>query len=90
MFITEPAEPSAQILGLGSKLYPSNMPRMLNKDVTRFIQSLSRVHHSSSKQKKGCAGRVPLPTITWNINRQMKVSQDGPFVFFLFVDYAFT
>ena len=30
------------ILGLGSKLYmyPGNMQRMLNKDVTRFMQSL--------------------------------------------------
>ena len=30
------------LLGLGSKLYPGNMQRMLNKDVTRFMQSLKR------------------------------------------------
>ena len=35
MVITEPAVPSAQLLGLDSKLYPSNMQRMLNKDLTR-------------------------------------------------------
>ena len=34
MSITEPAVPSARLLGLGSKLYPSNMQRMLNKDLT--------------------------------------------------------
>ena len=34
MVITEPTIPSAR--GLGSKLYPSNMPRMLNKDLSRF------------------------------------------------------
>ena len=37
MVITEPTVPSAR--GLGSKLYPSNMPRMLNKDLARFKQS---------------------------------------------------
>ena len=41
MFITEPAISSTSILGLGSKLYPSNMQCMLNKDLTRFMQSLS-------------------------------------------------
>ena len=34
MFITEPAISSTSILGLGSKLYPSNMQCMLNKDLT--------------------------------------------------------
>jgi len=38
MVITEPAVPSTQLLGLGSKLYPSNMLCMLNKDLTRFMQ----------------------------------------------------
>ena len=33
-FITEPAVPSTSILGLGSKLYSSNMQCMLNKDLT--------------------------------------------------------
>ena len=38
MILTEPAVPSTQLLGLGSKLYPSNMLCMLNKDLTRFMQ----------------------------------------------------
>ena len=59
MVITEPVEPSARLLGLGSEMYPSNMQRMLSKDQIRFRQSLSRVHQSR-KPKKDCAGRVPL------------------------------
>ena len=55
---TDPAVPSAQLLGLGSKRYPSNVPRMLNKDVTRSMQSLSSSLPKSSKRKKGSPGRV--------------------------------
>ena len=33
MVITEPAVASKRLLGLGSKLYPSNLQRMLNKDL---------------------------------------------------------
>jgi len=54
MVITEPTIPSAR--SLGTKLHPSNMPRMLNKDVTRAESSLSTP--KLSKQKKGSAGRV--------------------------------
>ena len=43
MSITESAVPSELLLGLGLKLYPGNMLRMLNKDLTRFMPSLSRV-----------------------------------------------
>ena len=42
MVIAEPTVPSAGLLGLGSRLYPSNMPRMPNKDRTRSKQRLSR------------------------------------------------
>ena len=59
MVITEPVEPSARLLGLGSEMYPSNMQRMLSKDQIRFRQSLYRVHQSS-KPKKDFVGRVPL------------------------------
>ena len=48
-FILKTAVTSARLLGLGLKLYPSNMQRLLNKDLTRFMQSLCRVH-------QGCAG----------------------------------
>ena len=43
MVITKPTVASAWSLGLGSKIYPGNKQRMLNKDLTRFMQSLSRV-----------------------------------------------
>ena len=36
MVIAEPAVPSTRLLGLGSRPYPNNMPRMLNKDLYRF------------------------------------------------------
>ena len=36
MVVTEPTVPSARLLGLDSKMYPSNMKRMLNKDLSRF------------------------------------------------------
>ena len=38
--IAEPAVPSARLLSLGSKVFPSEMQRMLNKDLARFIQAL--------------------------------------------------
>ena len=38
--IAEPAVPSARLLSLGSKVFPSKMQRMLNKDLARFIQAL--------------------------------------------------
>ena len=67
MVITEPAVPSARLLGLGSKLYPSNMKRMVNKDFTRFKQSFSRTANSS-KRKKDCAGRVfPQQREEWSV-----------------------
>ena len=54
MVIIEPAVAGTRLIDLGSKLYPSNMPRVLNIYLT---QSLSRVRLStpnSSKRKKGC------------------------------------
>ena len=41
--ITEPAVASIRLLGLGSKLYPSNMRCMLNKDLIWFMQSFSSI-----------------------------------------------
>ena len=38
MVTTERGVPSVQILGLGSKLHPSDMLRMLNIDLTRFMR----------------------------------------------------
>ena len=50
--ITEPVAVGVRVLGLGSKLYPSNLQRMLNKDLTRSKQSLSRVRQNRASQKK--------------------------------------
>ena len=52
MFITEPAVLSARILDLGSKLCPSNMLHMPNKDLTRFIQTLSRARQNRVHERK--------------------------------------
>lgn len=41
MVITVPAIPSERLWALGSKLYVSNMQRMLNKNLTGFMQSPS-------------------------------------------------
>ena len=41
MVVTEPTVPSTRPLSLGLKLYPSNMQRMRNEDLTRFMHSLS-------------------------------------------------
>ena len=44
--------PSALLLGLGSKLYPRNMPRVLNKDLTCFMPSLSRLRQNRARKRK--------------------------------------
>ena len=38
--MTEPAVLSARLLSLGSKVFPSKIQLMLNKDLARFIQAL--------------------------------------------------
>ena len=48
--ITEPAVPSARLLSLGSKVFPSKMQRMLSKDLTR----LRLCYHN---RDSGCLGR---------------------------------
>ena len=52
MFTTEPTVPSARILSLGSKMYPSDIQRMLDKDFTRFMQSLSRIGQNRVSERK--------------------------------------
>ena len=49
LVITEPAEPSARLLGLGSKRDPSNKRHLLKNDFTRFTQSLSLVRKIETK-----------------------------------------
>ena len=52
MVITEPAVPNSWLFCLGSKLYPSNMQHMLNKDLTPFIFDLFLSMPKLSKWKK--------------------------------------
>ena len=63
MIITEPAVLIARLLDLGTKLNPSNFPRMLNKDLTRFMQSLSRVRQNRASERKVPAGEAILRVI---------------------------
>ena len=49
---TEPAVPSARLLGLGSKLYPSNMLRMLNKNLNCFVQCLSSARQNRASERQ--------------------------------------
>ena len=56
-------EVSARILGLGSKLYPGNMRRMLNKDLTRFMQSLSREHQNPATKRKALLAGWEAPKL---------------------------
>ena len=53
MVVTEPTVPSTRPLSLGLKLYPSNMQRMRNEDLTRFMSA-----PKWSKRKKGSDSRV--------------------------------
>ena len=52
------------ILGLGSRLYPGNMQRIFNKDLTRFMQSLSRERQNRASKRKallaGCDVKSPI------------------------------
>ena len=69
MVITKLTVSSAWLLGLGSKLYPSNKACMLNKDLTQFMQSLSREHQNRASEREtllaGCATlenfEIPTP-----------------------------
>ena len=65
--ITEPAVPSARLLVLGWKLYPSSMQRMLNKDLTWFTQSLFRVRRNQAGERKVLDDRPP-PVIDIKLN----------------------
>ena len=46
----------SRLLGVVLKLYLSNMQLMLNRDVTRYMQSLSR--NAKIEQSKSSASRV--------------------------------
>ena len=44
-----------------SKLYPSNMPRMLNNDLTRFMQSPSRLRQNQTSRRKALIAGFGCP-----------------------------
>ena len=58
MVITESDVPNARLLGEGLKLYPSNIQCMFNKDLIRYMQSLSR--KAKIEQSKSSASRVSV------------------------------
>ena len=81
MFITEPAVLSARILDLGLKLYPSNMPRMPNKDLPRFLQSLSRAHQDRGHERKALLShqevKLSFVSIRWAVKAQKTFSNSA-------------
>ena len=57
MVTTKTSVASARLLGLGSKLYPSDMLRMFNKDLSQFMQSLYfQVCQNQARLIKASAG----------------------------------
>ena len=56
------------ILDLGSRLYPGNMQRIFNKDLTRFMQSLSRERQNRASKIKallaGCSELCSIPVMS--------------------------
>ena len=58
LVITEPVAPSAQLLGLSSKLYPNIAQRMPNNYLTRFNQSLSQVRQKIERKIGSADSRV--------------------------------
>ena len=65
----------------GSKLYPSNVQRMLHKNLTQFMQSLSRVHQNQvvSKRKALLAGGQlysHVDYLLW-LKKKMRIQQSS-------------
>ena len=72
LVITEPAVARTRLLGLGSKLYPSNMPRMLNKDLSRFMLSLSRIRRNRASGRKTLLARVENWQLTVSTSNEQR------------------
>lgn len=91
MFITEPAVPSKRILGLGSTLYLSNMQRMLNNSLSRFIQSLLRVRQNRLRKEKLCCqgATVRKKNLTVNCNIASNVRIKNQMFQYTCVQFAF-
>ena len=68
MVITDPAVPNCWLFCLCSKLYPSNMQHMLDKDLTPFILDLFLSMPKLSKWKKSSASRVSFWQLPFQIS----------------------
>ena len=74
MVIIEPAVPwktkmatKSGILGLGSRLYPGSMQRILDKDLTRFMQSLPRERQNRASKRKAQLAGCTLRCWSWQL-----------------------
>ena len=62
VIITGPAVPlGTRLLDLGSKLFPSNIQRMLNENLTRFTQSLLKYSKNWASKRKFLLARLGKP-----------------------------
>ena len=65
MVITYPAEPSAQLLGLGSKQYSNKMQLMFNED----FYSISHADYFQVRKIEHASERKAL-LVSWNLSRK--------------------
>ena len=70
MVITEPRCTKLLVIALGSKLYPSNMEHMLNKDLTPFMLNLFLSMTKLSKWRKSSASRVSFWQLPFQISNR--------------------
>ena len=65
----------------GFEMYPSNMPRMPNKDLPRFLQSLSRAHQNRGHERKALLShqdvKLSFVSIRWTIKAQKTLSNSA-------------
>ena len=73
--ITEPVEPSARPLGLGSKSISQQHAMHASQNLTQFMQSLSRVHQNQaiSKRKPLLAGGQQVLFLCWPLVKIKKM-----------------
>ena len=62
------------IVGLGSRLYPGNMQRIFNKDLTRFMQSLFRERQNRASKRKALLAGCPTGNISAYLDHGVLVS----------------
>ena len=70
MVITEPRCTKLLVIALGSKLYPSNIQHMRNKDLTPFMLDLFLSMPKLSKWKESSASRVIFWQLLFQISNR--------------------